>query len=310
MNEQHFSIDSALYVLYDPFFTEKVLHDEGLKTQPPYYGNRLFFLRALRELHFRLNLPLKKIWYQPINNRYDIYFLFADTVTPEYVEWLHQQHPSSKYIMCYMNSVNKKTNPAKFRYDYLKLWSGDVNDCRKYGMNQIKYSGAYCRNWIVNKIRPEYDVFFVGKDKGMKRLDMLLDLKEQFESMGLKTYFHIVAEHRYDRYRNLHYKAFIPYEECLQFLGKSKSILYIGFGSQECVTIRIQESLIHQIKLITDCSWIKKYDFYNPHNIFLLGEDNLSDLPHFLNTPYESVDADILKHIYMDDLLREVISLS
>lgn len=303
-------ISSALYIIYDPFFTEKVLHDEGLMTQPPYYGNRSIVLRALRELHFRWNLPLKGMWYQPIKKGYDIFFLFADTVTPEYVEWLHGQHPSSKYIMCYMNNVNAKTNPEKFRYDYLKLWSGDVNDCKKYGMNQIKNSGAYCRNWIVYKKQPQYDVFFVGRDKGMNRLNTLLKLKEEFEQLGLRTYFHIVAEHRYDRYRNKHYKAVLYYEECLELLGKSKSILYLGFGSQECVTIRVQESLIHQIKLITDCSWIKKYDFYNPHNIFILGEDNLSDLPHFLDTPYEIVDAEILKHIFMDDLLKEVISQS
>lgn len=102
----------------------------------------------------------------------------------------------------------------------------------------------------------------------------------------------------------------MPYEECLKYLGMSRSILYLGFGSQECLTIRIQESLVHQIKLITDCSWIKKYDFYNSNNIFILGEDDMKDLPRFLNTPYESVTADILKHIYLDELLEEVISQS
>lgn len=303
-------LTSALYILYDPFFTEKVLHDEGLTTQPPYYGNRNIFMRALRELYFRFNLPFKTIWFQPVKKEYPVFFIFADNIIPEYIEWLHDQYPTSKYIMCYMNNCNELTNPDRFRYDYLKMWSGDVNDCERYGINLIKNSGAYGRNWIVKKEQPQYDIFFVGKDKGMKRLDTLLNLKKEFEALGLKPYFHIVAEHRYDRYRNKHYKAFMPYEECLRYLGISKSILYLGFGSQECVTIRIQESLIHGIKLVTDCSWIRKYDFYNPNNIFILGEDDLAGLPRFLNTPYEPVETELLKHIFMDDLLEEVISQS
>lgn len=303
-------LSSVLYILYDPFFTEHVLHDEGLVTHPPYYGNRNFILRIIRELHFRLNMPFKKIWFQPIKVEYKIYFIFSDLIIPEYIKWLHAQFPSSKFIMCYMNNVNAKTDPDRFRFDYLKLWSGDVNDCKNYGINLVQNSGAYGRNWIVKKREPQYDIFFVGKDKGMKRLDTLLKLEERFKRMGLSTYFHIVAEHRYDRYRNKHYKSFMPYEECLQYLGKTKAILYLGYGSQEAVTIRVQESLIHKIKLITDCCWLKKYDFYNPNNIFILGEDDFSQLIHFLNTPYVEVKAEILKHIYIEDLIQEIISNS
>lgn len=307
-NRNNFSL--ILFLLYDPYFTEDILIKEGMKFQAPYYGNRNIILRILREIHFRLNLPKKDMWFRPISDKYETFFIFADLMIPEYIEWLHFKNPDSNLIMCYMNNVNKITNPQKFQFDYLKLWSGDVNDCKKFGMKLMENSGAYSKTWIVKKETPLYDIFFVGKDKGMKRLPELLSLKKQFEDIGLKTYFHIVAEHRYDRYRNRYYKKFMPYEECLQYLGKTKAILYLGYGSQEAATIRVQESLIHKIKLVTDCCWIKKFDFYNSNNIFILGEDDLSQLKIFLNTPYVEVKAEILNHIYMEDLIQEIISKS
>ncbi len=303
-------LNKVLFVLPQHSFSWGQIEDEGLKAQPPYRGKTNVFLRILREIHFRLNFPKKNMWFCPFTGNYDVFFIFADLIIPEYIEWLHKISPSSKFIMYYMNSCNDATNPEKFRYDYLKLWSGDVHDCERYQLNKAPYIGAYSKSWVVNKVTPEYDIFFVGKDKGGKRLNDLLELEAQFKSLGLKTYFHIVAEHQYDRYRSKYYKGFLPYQECLKILGKSKAILYLGYGSQECVTLRVQESLIHKIKLVTDCDWLKNYEFYNPHNIFILGEDSLETLPQFLNSPYEEVETEYLKHIFIDELFKEVIRLS
>ena len=304
------NIKSTLFILPKHSFSWAQIEEAGLIAHPPYKGRNNFFLRILREIHFRLNFPKKSIWFCPIPRSFDVFFLFADLIIPEYIEWVHDQYPSAKYIMFYMNNCNSATCPDKFRFDYLKLWSGDVNDCQKYHINLAPRILAYSRSWVVNKVTPEYDIFFVGKDKGGKRLSQLLDLESQFKNIGLKTYFHMVAEHRYERYKNRHYKAFMPYKECLLYLGKTRSILYLGYGSQECVTLRVQESLIHKIKLVTDCSWLKHYDFYNPNNIFILGEDNLEHLPSFLNSPYVDVKTDLLDHIYLDELIEEVIRLS
>ena len=292
-------LNKVLFILPQHSFSWGQIEDDGLKAHPPYRGKNNVFLRIMREIHFRLNLPKKSIWFCPFSGKYDAFFIFADLIIPEYIEWLHRLSPTSKFIMFYMNSCNEATNPEKFRYDYLKLWSGDVNDCETYHLNKAPYIGAYSKSWVVNKVTPVYDIFFVGKDKGGKRLNDLLALESQFKNLGLKTYFHIVAGHQYNRYCSKHYKGFLPYQECLNFLGKSKAILYLGYGSQECVTLRVQESLIHKIKLVTDCFWLKNYEFYNPHNIFILGEDSLEDLPQFLNSPYEEVETEFLKHIYI-----------
>lgn len=134
-----------------------------------------------------------------------------------------------------------------------------------------------------------------------------VNLEYKFDTLGLKNYLLIVPEHRYGLYNNKRYKRALLYSEVLKFLGKTKAILYLGYGSQECVTIRVQESLVHEIKLVTDCAWLKKYDFYHPDNIFILGEDELDSLPEFLNKPYINIDASILNSMFFDDLAEQII---
>ena len=80
----------------------------------------------------------------------------------------------------------------------------------------------------------------------------------------------------------------MPYKEVLENLGKSKAILHLSQGAQYGITMRIMESLIHNIKLITDCSYLVNYDFYNENNI-------------------EKVDAKVLEHIYFEDMLKYIV---
>ena len=89
----------------------------------------------------------------------------------------------------------------------------------------------------------------------------------------------------------------------LNYLGKSRAILHLAEGAQHGITIRIQESLIHKIKLITDDRSIEKYDFYNPNNIFILGKDDLTGLRSFLDTPYKPITSSFLEHAFYDQLI-------
>lgn len=300
-------LSDILFIFPGHGFTYRVLSDSGLKVLPPYKGKSSIILRILREIHFRLNLPMKYIWFHKINKEYKLFFIFEPLIIPEYIDWLHSLYPHSKFVMLYLNNCKKSNSPDKFRRSFLKLWSGDVNDSHIYNLNLCPDAGFYVRSWRVCKMEPEFDIFFVGCDKGNKRLVELINWENRFNALGLRSYLHLVPEHRYGLYNNKRYKRSLPYSEVLKFLGKTKAILYLGYGSQECVTIRVQESLVHEIKLITDCAWLKNYDFYHPDNIFILGEDEIESLPDFLNKPYIKVESSIEKNIYFTDLVEQIV---
>lgn len=301
-----YQLKDTLFIMQPNSWSRSIVEESGLEVQDQYKGKKSIFLRILREVFFRLNLPGKTLWYKNVRPGYKVYFLFEALMEPDYIEWLHAKFPDAKYILFYMNRARKRTAPSRFNFDYVHIWSGDKHDCEKYGINECPRGGSYVRQWVVNKQEPEYDVFFVGKDKDKKRLPQMLQLEALFSTMGLRTYFHMVAERIWQH--NRHYKPFLPYDKCLNMIGKSKAILYIGYGSQECITIRIQESLVHRVKLITDCRWIKKYDFYDKNNIFVLGEDDLSEIKSFLDSPYVDVKSDVLEHIFFDENAKYIIN--
>ena len=56
------------------------------------------------------------------------------------------------------------------------------------------------------------------------------------------------------------------------------------------------EALFLEKKLITNNKDIKNYDFYNPSNIFILGENNIEDIKEFINKPYEKVEQKIIDY--------------
>lgn len=282
----------------------KYIKKAGLNVIPPYKGKTLIS-RCVRTLFFLLHLPGQCIWYNKkalINNT--TLFVIESLITDTYIKWLHKNTTGTKIILFYMNPVNSTVvNPNNIKDGWCEKWSADINDCQLYNMHLYK-GGIYFKQWKVIKQKPKFDVFYVGKDKG--RLEKILSLKKCFEKMGMTTFFYIVADRSYKIQNDKYHRPFLSYEQVLDFLGKTKAILHLSEGCQKGITLRVQESLIHKIKLITDDKDIVQYDFYNSNNIFILGKDDMKKLPDFLNTPYIDVNSQFFEHPYYEDMVEEI----
>jgi 1,5-rhamnosyltransferase len=79
---------------------------------------------------------------------------------------------------------------------------------------------------------------------------------------------------------------------------------------QTGVTLRIVESIVNGIKLITNNSRIEGYDFYSPDNIFILGKDNLEDLPVFLDKPYKPLPSSLIEEYFVDFGVYQILNKS
>lgn len=71
----------------------------------------------------------------------------------------------------------------------------------------------------------------------------------------------------------------MQYEEYLKVVKRSRAVLDIVKKNNYGLTLRVLEALVAHKKLITNYMDIKKMEFYNESNIFLLeGEDKLENL--------------------------------
>lgn len=286
--------NDILIVLSKHDFSYQAIRNEGFDIDCPYRGN-FMPIRLFRELAFKYKLPGRSIWYNKnVNNKAKLLIVYNALITVDYMYWLRKHNPDSRIIYLYTDPVDMTLHPSLLPDEICEKWSSDYLDCEKYGLYR-GLEGGYFSSWTVKKQKQEYDIFFIGRDKG--RLEQLMKMKNSFEELGLSTNFYITAHHRWQRFCNPIYRPLVPYTEVLKMLGKTRAILHLVEGGYKGMSIRIMESMVHNIKLITDNKYIKQMDIYRPNNFFILGEDDLIMLPEFLYTAY-----DVYDHKYIETL--------
>lgn len=269
---------------------------EGFSVFKPYKDKDLFS-RVIREVWFKVPILNNRIWYDKhIIMGNPEYILVNDPlITEDYLVWLHENIPNAQINFLYGNMIGK----GKHLYPnqipkFVRVWTYDDYDARTYNLAMYPYS--LNPELINQKKQPEYDVFFIGKDKG--RGDWLIQFEKELNELGLKTKFIITKDGRTSANKS-YYQQAIPYSEVIDYCKRSRAILNVVMENQEGVTMRDLEATALNVKLITTNKHIKDKDFYNPNNVFILGERDIKELAAFIRSrPYPIPEGLIEAHSY------------
>ena len=255
------------------------------KSRPARKARSILF-RHLKDWTFGLNPALK--------SAADVYIIY-DSVSPVVAAYIRKHRPDARIIAYYINPVKYSYPVEEYTRSNCELWSFDESDAQQYGMqwNPLHYFGT-----VIDKERErEFDVAFIGADKG--RYDYLKELEAQMQNMQLRTDIHITPSSDFPFYDRDKYRPRLSYEENIRKVLNATAILDIMQPGQTGYTMRIPESMVNHIKLITNNSKTKEYSFYSEDNIFILGERPLETLPEFLRKPWDhSHDREILNLEY------------
>lgn len=233
--------------------------------------------RAFRKAHLSSSLPGKGVWLGDWAGDLDAAgtVVLADGGNSENVARLiHRGWPQKRIVLWFRNSVEASGEPSGDVASFCELWSFDHADCERYGYryNPQFYGG----NPAYEPHDPEWDVFFVGQDKGRK--DRLLELDCTLQDAGLTTRFCIVGYN----------SGYLAYEQVLDYVSRSRAILDMQASWQDGMTLRPLEALFYGKKLITNSSAYAKSDLYDEANAFLLGHDDLGGIRDFVRSGYVS----------------------
>ena len=138
-------------------------------------------------------------------------------------------------------------------------------------------------------------IYYLGSDGG--RLTMLMGLYRQFENMGFSMDFNIFTTEDtmyHKQYPQCFIKEKMSYQHNLKHIGGCKAVLDIMREGQSGQTLRPLECLFHQRKLITNNRNIDSMVYYHPDNIFILGKNEIDQLPDFLEKPYHLIPQRII----------------
>lgn len=285
------NISNRVLLLYNsleyfiPFFEKK-----GIKCYPS-YRNLTFFSKIIRKIFFLLNLP-KSFWFGKWKKELDeVDTVICFSTNPiESLEYIKKHNPKIRLVFWYWDPAYRNfTQPNQISDSLCEKWSFDMDDCKKYNM---KYNTTfYLDNIELPKTTQIYDVVFIGKDKG--RREYLDNLIKQFEFNEIKSFFYIVDDY-ISRWNSNIQNPPISYEKYLEYLSKSKAIVDVIQEGQTGLTLRPMESIFFKKKMITNDQSIIENDFYDPHNIFILGIDDFNTINNFINSPYKELPNEII----------------
>lgn len=223
--------------------------------------------------------------------------VFDGSCTEEIIKWVSSHKRNGLKLYYWYWNPARMSNFKRYLSDF-KVATYSLFDSKKYN---IPLNNTYYFSEIkLPRENLTTDIYFLGGDKG--RYQLLTSLNREFKNRGLSTEFIVVQSN--GLYRQKKYDKPLSYKENLVHIARSKAILEILSNPDDGLSLRAMEALFFKKKLITNSKEIKFHPFYNPSNIFILGEDNLQGLSRFLESNYIGVDSDIIAYYDFDQWIK------
>ena len=233
---------------------------------------------------------------------YDNLIVYDSELSKEALDQIVRVRKGKRTILYFRNSLNgryEKWNLKKLKEEKgLEIWSYLKKECDEYGMNYNKHTinKKGIMEPAVMNAELKYDFFFCGLKRG-DRVDVLNGLADEFEKQGL-SYYYFVSGAKNLRNNHCEYKGESVYTNIgwnneIRLMCESRAILDLVSKNNVTLNGRPITAMWLKKKLVTNYSDIKNYDIYNPNNVFILGEDDISKLKEFIHSPYEEIDETI-----------------
>lgn len=190
-------------------------------------------------------------------------------------------------VNCKVNKVSWLWNPIKGKQHIIdklsiiksfgfEIHTFDEEDAKKYDLISNSQFFPIIQHINDDIVDTKTDFYFAGfrKDRG----HLINEIQNALSKY--KTEF-IVADSIADC---------VSYEENIEKIKKAKCLVEIVQGAQSGLTLRPLEALTFKKKLLTTNKDIINIPFYNPHNIFIFGVDDVSILQSFINTPFREIE--------------------
>lgn len=278
------------------------------------YQNNIF-IEAVRRFAYKIGLKtfllkykeMKKVQFLP-----EDYVIYFDIFREDKLEVLRNFTKNSKEIFWLWNKMEAS------KIEYLKtfsknIWTFDKVDSE---INNIKYSPQFYWRSNSKTLNSKIDILFLGQNKGRDlqiiELDRKLKLNNKF-IIVLKKYksevFKILSKNK----KYYTYKI-TPYSKVIELIKQSNCLLELTQKNQEGLTIRALEALFFNKKLITNNIEIKKYNFYNKNNIFIIddffniNEKDIDEIKKFLKEEYIEISKAIKSQYSIESWLTTLLN--
>lgn len=264
----------------------------GVKSISPYKKFNLFTRICIKYFE-RLKIIQPLIYNRELKNTDAEVLIVFDSISKHFLRWLKKHNKNTRIVLWYWNPVFLTLNPDDVPSG-IEKWSYSRTDCEQYGM---KFNTQFCFDNYTKQLLDmpvEYDLFFLGRDKG--RAKLIDELKNISKSKGLKSEFFIIEKGAYQ-----------PYSEVLVRTAKSKCLLDICVKDDVGMSLRALEALFLNKKVITNNKMYVYEKFYNKQNVFILDVDDINGLSEFINSSFEPISKEIKEEYLFESWIQRFL---
>ena len=248
---------------------------------------KLFRVHNMWKLNSKIEMPFKKYWFNKcldesrIDDNEECVFLFFESYylsySKKYLTYIKNKYKRAKIAFIWLNPIDqyleKKYCAIKCFYDYAITF--DKSDANKYGFSY--YPGTLF--WIPEmKTRNEYDLFFVGADKG--RHNQLLNIYNHAKKNNLNCLFYITGVKPEDQIisNEIVYNKSISYSEVLEKSASSRCIVEVLKENRDYCSIRTAEAYYLKKKLLTTNDNITEEPYYRKEIVSKINNNGTFDV--------------------------------
>lgn len=274
-------------------------------------------------LHFKTKRYYSKILKKCKEINFDYVLIIKAEMTPiSFLKELKRLNPETPFILYLWDSIknNKVVEKKILIFDY--VFSFDVKDTRTHTnivFRPLFFVDDFSKE--AKKIDFKYIIAFIGtlhSDRNAIITKLQKSLKFDNNEFYKYSFIHskllyLVKKIFISNYRNTKMEDFnfipISLEEAADIISDTLVILDIQHPGQTGLTIRVLEALGMRKKLITTNHYIKKYDFYNENNIFIMNRNDPKVPREFFNKEYVELSSEVYRKYsiesWISDLLKE-----
>lgn len=220
---------------------------------------------------------------------------------PDLVRFLKKKFPKVYLVLNFHDTVESKL--LRFRNMSVPQLKKEFDLIYTYSEeDQKKYEFEYTPD-MYSKLKeedipyyPKMDVVFIGAAKD--RLNLLCEIYDKLSVAGLKCWFYIVGAKKEEiqhREGIVYSDEYMPFLEVIGRQFHSNCILEVTQSGCTDATLRFWDAVMYNKRIITNCSAVAKYEYYNKDSVLLF--DSVDDIdPQFVK------ETEVINYGYKGDI--------
>ena len=280
-------------------------------------------IRLKRSLYQkRIDAYYREILNQLRKNHYDYLLVLRGEVVPAFfLEEFRKMNPHAHLVYYTWDSFKNNHHPLAILGHFDACYTFDRDDAEHYA---LKFRPLFFMDEYASLNNPgvnghSYDLLFLGTAHS-DRYAVSSKLVEWCEARKLRTHAYYYCQSRsvflykkvFDplfkefEYRSLSFQP-LSRAAVLALYKQSSVILDINHPAQSGLTIRTFEALGAGKKIITTNPEIKKYPFYDEHNILIIDREEPELRLDFFQSPFRPLDRNVLFNMSLSGWINEIL---